>query len=79
MLFQRAGEPPSVPFRVPSTVFTLAVGLVLGLTVYPGTALTRVCTMRVDIVYVDDQTASGDGLRARRSQIVFRGCAMQPD
>jgi hypothetical protein len=35
--------------------------------------------MRVDIVYLDDQTASGDGLRARRSQVVFRGCAMQPD
>jgi hypothetical protein len=79
MLFQRAGEPPSVPFRVPSTVLTLTVGLVLGLTVHPGTALTRVYAMRVDIVYADDQTASGHGLRARRSQIVFRGCAMQPD
>jgi hypothetical protein len=51
---QRAGEPPSVPLRVSSTVLALTVGLVLRLTFHPGAALTRVRVVGIDIVYVDD-------------------------
>ena len=64
-LFQRASEPPSVPLRVPSTVFALPVGLILGLTLYRGAALTRVCVVRIDIVHMDHQATSGHRLRAR--------------
>jgi len=54
-----------VPLRVPSTVFALSVGLILGLTLYRGAALTRVCVVRIDIVHMDDQATSGHRLRAR--------------
>ena len=48
-LFQRTGEPPSVPFTVAGTVFALTVRLVLRFTFYLGAALTRVCMVRIDI------------------------------
>jgi hypothetical protein len=61
-----------VPFSVPGTVFPLTVGLVLRLTFHPGTVPTCVCAVRIDVIYMDYQPTTGDGLRARRTEIVFR-------
>jgi hypothetical protein len=68
-----------VPFSVPGTVFPLTVGLVLRLTFHPGTVLTCVYAVRIDVIYMDYQPTTGDGLRARRTEIVLRIGAVQPD